>query len=63
MTDILRVFSKFKLLEPGDLSVSLVEVSPHLTRIQEEKICGRTTDPVKEYILLLQNSVEILFKI
>nr|SVE93631.1 EOG090X06OK [Scapholeberis mucronata] len=40
MSDILRVFSKFKVTE-SELSISLVEVSPFLTKVQEENLCGK----------------------
>lgn len=39
MHDILRVFSKLRVAEAADLSVSLVEVSPHLSNVQEMKLC------------------------
>lgn len=39
MSDILRVFSRFQLTG-ADVSVSLVEVSPHLSKVQQEKLCG-----------------------
>lgn len=34
--DILRIFSRFRLLEPGLTTVHLVEVSPHLTKLQSD---------------------------
>lgn len=42
MSDILRVFSRFKISE-SDLSVSLVEISPYLSQEQEKRLC-RTTN-------------------
>lgn len=39
MSDILRVFSKFKIAE-SELTISLVEVSPFLTEFQEKTLCG-----------------------
>jgi len=42
MSDILRVFSRFQLTG-SDISVSLVEVSPHLSKVQQEKLCGKQT--------------------
>ncbi|XP_003743378.2 protein arginine methyltransferase NDUFAF7, mitochondrial [Galendromus occidentalis] len=42
MSDIIRVFSKYnELIE--SLHVRLVEVSPHLARVQEECLCGTST--------------------
>ncbi len=38
MSDILRVFSKFKISE-SDLSIGLVEVSPYLSQVQEKHFC------------------------
>lgn len=39
MHDILRVFSKFRIAEAANLTISLVEVSPHLSKAQEMKLC------------------------
>ena len=43
MSDILRVFSKFKISE-SDLSISLVEVSPYLSQVQEKQLCITTNE-------------------
>ena len=48
MADILRVFSKLNIIEPSKLSVSLVEVSPHLSQIQEKKLCNTRTKQIEE---------------
>ena len=40
MSDILRVFSRFQLTG-SDVSVSLVEVSPHLSQVQQKNLCGK----------------------
>lgn len=48
MSDVLRVFSKLNLIEPSKLSVSLVEVSPHLSQVQEKKLCNSRTQPIDE---------------
>ena len=37
MSDILRVFSKFGIISPG-FQVNLVEVSPTMSQLQEEKL-------------------------
>nr|SVE75138.1 EOG090X06OK [Daphnia dolichocephala] len=43
MSDILRVFSKFKIAE-SDFAVSLVEVSPYLSKVQEKQLCTTQTE-------------------
>lgn len=48
MSDILRVFAKLKLLDPADLSVAMVEISQHLSGVQQERLCGGTVDSVKD---------------
>lgn len=50
MSDILRVFSKFKISE-SDLSIGLVEVSPYLSQVQEKKFCRASNEETSERIL------------
>ena len=38
MSDILRVFSKFKIID-SSFSVSFIEVSPYLSQVQEKNLC------------------------
>nr|SVE94251.1 EOG090X06OK [Simocephalus serrulatus] len=47
MSDILRVFSKFQIGQ-SDLSVSLVEVSPYLSQVQEKRLCMTNNSDSKE---------------
>nr|SVE84883.1 EOG090X06OK [Daphnia pulex] len=47
MSDVLRVFSKFKMAE-SDFSVSLVEVSPYLSQIQEKCLCKTQNEKISE---------------
>lgn len=47
MSDILRVFSKFKIGQ-SDLSVNLVEVSPYLSQVQEKRLCITNNSDSKE---------------
>ena len=47
MSDVLRVFSKFKINEP-DFSVNLVEVSPYLSNIQKKCLCKTVNKKISE---------------
>nr|SVE74196.1 EOG090X06OK [Daphnia barbata] len=46
-SDILRVFSKFKIAH-SDFAVSLVEVSPYLSKVQEKQLCTIQTKAASE---------------
>jgi len=48
MSDILRVFDRFGLTG-SDLSVALIEVSPHLSKVQEEKLCGKCPETAQQH--------------
>ncbi|XP_022694499.1 protein arginine methyltransferase NDUFAF7, mitochondrial-like isoform X2 [Varroa jacobsoni] len=45
IADILRVFSKYTKLTQS-LTVHLIEVSPHLSTLQEEHLCGTATEQI-----------------
>ncbi len=47
MSDVLRVFSKFKIAETY-FSVSLIEVSPYLSQIQEKCLCKTQDEKISE---------------
>ncbi|XP_076042623.1 protein arginine methyltransferase NDUFAF7, mitochondrial [Oratosquilla oratoria] len=59
MQDILRVLGRFDKEAQKNLEVHFVEVSPHLSDIQEKKLCGTVTKPIENYE---SDGVEVHYK-
>lgn len=47
MSDVLRIMSRFRIID-SDFCVGLVEVSPHLSHLQELRLCGEKKSDLME---------------